>query len=205
LTGRAASPPPTNAGRKFPPEVLTPAEARALLYAPSTRAPTGLRNRALIAAMYGAGLRLAEALALKPSDVNYDTGSLRVLHGKGDKPRTAGIDDGALGHLGRWLDRRQTLGIRSRVLFCTLDGDPLDPRYVRQMLQRYARRAGIDKRVHPHGLRHTHAAELEQSGFTASEIQQQLGHTSLNTTAVYLNHISPSARVEKIRRRRTSL
>lgn len=197
--------PPTNRGRRFPPEILTPAESRALLYAPSSRAPTGLRNRAVIAVLYGAGLRLAEAIALKPSDVNFDAAEVRVLHGKGDKARTAGIDDGALGHLARWADRRRALGIRGRVLLCTLGGDPLDPRYVRQMLTRAAARAGIDKRVHPHGLRHTHAAELEQGGFTASEIQQQLGHTSLNTTAVYLNHISPSARVAKIRNRRTSL
>lgn len=200
-----APPPPTNAGRKFPPEILTQPEARALLYAPSTRAPTGLRNRALIAVMYGAGLRLAEALALKPSDVNYDAAEIRVLHGKGDKARTAGIDEGALGHIARWADKRRDLRIRGRVLLCALNGDPLDPRYVRQMLTRAAKRAGIDKRVHPHGLRHTHAAELEQSGFTSSEIQQQLGHASLNTTAVYLNHISPSARTAKIRKRRAEL
>jgi site-specific recombinase XerD len=197
--------PPTNAGRKFPAEILTAAEARALLYAPSDRAPTGLRNRAIIATLYGAGLRLAEALALKPSDVNFDAGEIRVLHGKGDKSRTAGIDDGALGHVARWVDTRRSLRIRGRVLLCTLGGDPLDPRYVRQMLVRCAMRAGIDKRVHPHGLRHTHAVELEQAGFTASEIQQQLGHASLNTTAVYLNHISPSARVAKIRNRRSAL
>lgn len=197
--------PPTNAGRKFPPEILTPAEARALLYAPSTRAPTGLRNRALIAVMYGAGLRLAEALALKPSDVNYDAAEIRVLHGKGDKARTAGIDEGALGHVARWADKRRDLRIRGRVLFCTLEGSPLQPRYVRQMLIRSASRAGIDKRVHPHGLRHTHAAELEQEGIPVSEIQDQLGHSSLNTTAVYLKKMSPTARIEKIRRRRTVL
>jgi integrase/recombinase XerD len=176
-----------------------------LLYAPSGRAPTGLRNRALIAALYGAGLRLAEALALKPTDVDLDTCSIRVLHGKGDAARTAGIDEGAVVHVARWIDARRALGIRGRVLLCTLDGGELDPRYVRAMLQRMAQRAGIDKRVHPHGLRHTHAAELEASGFTVTEIQQQLGHSSLNTTAVYLNHISPSARVAKIRSRRTEL
>lgn len=197
--------PPTNRGRKFPAEVLTPEQARALVYAPSSRAPTGLRNRALIAVMYGAGLRLAEALALKPSDLDYDKGLVRVLHGKGDKARTVGIDEGAIGHVARWSDRRKGLGVKGRVLFCTLDGGPLAPRYVRAMLQRCADRAGIDKRVHPHGLRHTHAAELEQSGFTVSEIQHQLGHTSLNTTAVYLNHVSPSARVSKIHQRRSAL
>lgn len=197
--------PPTNAGKTYPSEILTPNEARTLLYAPSNRAPTGLRNRALIAVMYGAGLRLAEALALRPTDVNLDAGSIRILHGKGDKARTVGIDEGALVHVARWMDTRRTLGIRGRVLMCTLDGGPLSPRYVRAMLARAAVRAGVDKRVHPHGLRHTHAAELEASGFTVSEIQQQLGHASLNTTAVYLNHISPSARVSKIRQRRSAL
>jgi site-specific recombinase XerD len=195
----------TNLGKKFPVEILTAAEARALLYAPSSRAPTGLRNRAVIATLYGGGLRLAEALALKPSDIDYDTSEIRILHGKNDRSRTAGIDEGALGHLARWADARRARRIRSRAFLCTLAGEPLDPRYVRQMVQRCASRAGIDKRVHPHGLRHTHAVELERAGFTVSEIQQQLGHTSLNTTAVYLNHISPSARVAKIRNRRSEL
>lgn len=198
--------PPSHRNMTFPPEILTPEEARALIYAPSSRAPTGLRNRALIAVMYGAGLRLAEVLALKPSDVNYHAAQIRVLHGKGDKPRTAIIYDGALGHVGRWADRRREIGLgRSRYLFCTLLGNPISPRYVRAMLARYARRAGIDKRVHPHGLRHTHAAELERSGMTVRNIQDQLGHTSLSTTEVYLKNISPSERAEKIRNLRPEL
>lgn len=199
------TPPPSNAGQTFPAEILTASEARALLYAPSGRAPTGLRNRAIIAVMYGAGLRLSEALALRPTDVNLDAGSIRILHGKGDKARTVGIDDGALVHIARWMDTRKARGIKGRVLLCTLAGGELSPRYVRAMLSRAAERAGVDKRVHPHGLRHTHATELESSGFTVTEIQQQLGHTNLNTTAVYLNHISPSARVAKIRNRRSTL
>lgn len=197
--------PPTNAGIKRPVEILSATEVRALLYAPSSRAPTGLRNRALMAVMYGAGLRLAEALALKPSDINYDEGEVRVLCGKGQKDRNAGIDDGALGHVVRWVDRRKALGIRGRVLLCRLDGGPLDPRYVRAMMRRSAERAGIDKRVHPHGLRHTHAVELEQAGFTVSEIQDQLGHGSLNTTSIYLKHMSPSVRIAKIKNRRLEL
>lgn len=197
--------PPTNSGVTFPKEVLTETEARALLHAPSTRAPTGLRNRATIAIMYGSGLRLAEALALRPVDVDIEELSIRVLHGKNDKPRTVGIDAGALVHVVRWIDARKVLRIPGKVLLCTLDGGPLQPRYVRAMLTRYADRVGIDKRVHPHGLRHTHAAELERQGFTVSEIQQQLGHSNLHTTATYLNHISPSARIRKIANRRSVL
>lgn len=197
--------PPTNAGKRFQPEVLTEDEARRLLHAPSGRAPTGQRNRALIAVMYGAGLRISEALALKPSDIDPERGEVRVLRGKGEKARTVGIDDGALWHVTRWIDTRKAMGIRGRVLMCTLEGGPLQPRYVRAMLARAAERAGVDKRVHPHGLRHTHAAELERGQHTVSEIQQQLGHTSLHTTATYLNHISPSERVAKIKARRSVL
>lgn len=197
--------PPSHKGETFPSEILNAEEVKALLYTPSGRAPTGLRNRALIAVMYGAGLRLAEALALKPSDIDLDARSIRVLHGKGDKARFVGIDDGALLHVVRWIEARKALGIKGRVLMCTLDGTALSPRYVRAMLTRAAEKAGIDKRVHPHGLRHTHAVELEQQGFTATEIQHQLGHSSLNTTAVYLNHISPSARISKIANRRSAL
>lgn len=197
--------PPTNRGVKFPSEVLSVEEARRLVLAPSGCAPTGVRNRGLLAVMYGAGLRLGEVLALRPSDVDVDAGSIRVLHGKGDRARTAGIDAGALVHVVRWLDARRGLGVRGRVLFCTLDGGPLQARYVRAMVGRAAVRAGIDKRVHPHGLRHTHAVELECGGLLVSEIQQQLGHSSLNTTAIYLSHISPSVRVAKIHSRRSEL
>jgi site-specific recombinase XerD len=197
--------PPTNAGKRFPAEILTEDEARALLHAPSSRAPTGVRNRALIAVMYGAGLRLAEVLALKPSDVDIDAGSIRVLHGKGDRARFAGIDAGTLVHVVRWIEVRRALGIRGRVLFCTLSGTAIAPRYVRAMLRRVSERAGVTKRTHPHGLRHTHAAELERQGLTVSEIQQQLGHSNLGTTATYLAHVSPSARIERIRNRRTEV
>lgn len=195
----------TTAGRKFPAEILTRDEARALLHAPSDRAPTGVRNRALIAVMYGAGLRVSEALALKPSDVDVDAGSIRILHGKGNKARFAGIDSGALVHLVRWVETRRALGLRGRWLFCTLKGGPVSTSYVRAMLRRVGARAGVEKRTHAHGLRHSHAAELEAAGFTVSEVQQQLGHTSLATTATYLNHISPSARIGKIRDRRAEI
>lgn len=199
------SAPPTNKDKKFPTEILTADEARDLLLAPSGRAPTGIRNRAIIALMYGAGLRLSEVLALKPSDVNLDGRSVRILHGKGDKARTVGLDGGALVHVARWLDTRRARGIRGRVLLCTLDGGPLSPRYVRAMVARAAGRAGIEKRVHPHGLRHTHAVELDEAGFRTIEIMKQLGHSHLNTTAVYLDHHSPGARIAKIGWRRETI
>jgi site-specific recombinase XerD len=180
-----------NKGKRFPGEALTPAEIRALLAAPSRRAPTGIRNRALMVVMYRTGLRISEALALRPSDINAERGTVRVLHGKGDQARTVAIDDGAVAVVQLWLDTRRRLGFRNGPLFCTLDGKRVSATYVRSMMGRMKARAGIDKRVHPHGLRHTHAAELAAEGVPVNVIQKQLGHAWLSTTAVYLDHIAP--------------
>jgi len=73
--------------------------------------------------------------------------------------------------------------------------------YVRVMLKRLGARAGIDKRVHAHGLRHTHAAQLRAEGVDIAIISRQLGHSSIATTARYLDHIAPTAVIEAMRRR----
>src|SRR5262245_66637494 len=75
--------------RRFPAEPLTLADVETLRAACSRRAPTGIRNRALLAVLFRSGLRISEALALYPKDLDPVGGSLRVLHGKGDKARTA--------------------------------------------------------------------------------------------------------------------
>jgi site-specific recombinase XerD len=193
---------PANKGRKYPAEVLRPEEVTALLRACSTRAPSGIRNRALIAVLYRGGLRLAEALALDPKDVDLARGAVRVLHGKGDQARTVALDPGALALVERWLTERKKLGITSRRrLFCTLAGAPLDSSYVRQLLPRLAGKAGIEKRVHAHGFRHTHAAELAREGQPVNLIRDQLGHRSLATTDRYLRDIAPEERLNALRAR----
>ena len=183
---------PPNRGQRHPAEILTPDEVQRLLAACSRRAPTGIRNRALIAALYRGGLRISEALDLMPKDLDPSAGTVRVLHGKGDRARTVGLDTTACAYIERWLDRRAALGINGHSrLFCTLDGAPLAAAYVRALLPRLARKAGIEKRVHAHGLRHTHAAELAREGIPVNVIQQQLGHSSLATTDRYLRHVAP--------------
>lgn len=108
--------------RRRPIEPLTPAEVSRLLAACSQRAPTGVRNRALLVIMYRGGLRVAEALALKASDINAAAGTVRILDGKGAKARTVAIDEGAIAVIQRWADTRRTLAIPGRFLFCTLAG-----------------------------------------------------------------------------------
>ncbi len=73
--------------------------------------------------------------------------------------------------------------------------------YVRVMLKRLAVRSGIEKRVHAHGLRHTHAAQLRAEGVDIAIISRQLGHASINTTARYLDHLAPRAVIEAMRSR----
>ena len=182
---------PANKGRRLPAELLSGEEVRALLRACSSRAPTGVRNRALIAVLYRGGLRISEALALHAKDVDQAVGTVTVLHGKGDQRRTVGMDPAAFALLERWLDKRRALGLFSgrRPIFCTLEGRAIDSSYVRRLLPRLAARAGIEKRVHAHGLRHAHAAELAAEGLPVNVVQQQLGHGSLATTDRYLRHI----------------
>jgi site-specific recombinase XerD len=193
---------PANKGRKFPAEVLTPDEVKALLRACSSRAPTGIRNRALIAVLYRGGLRLGEALALMPKDLDPAQGTITVLHGKGDRRRTVGLDPEAIALILRWADRRKHLGIDGRRrLFCTLDGRPLKPSYVRTLLPRLAAKVGMERRVHPHGLRHTLAFELMMEGVPVPIIQRMLGHATLATTQRYLDHIAPKEVIETMQAR----
>jgi site-specific recombinase XerD len=185
---------PTNKGVKLPGQVLTREEMHALLAQCSRRAPTGIRDRALLTVIYRAGLRVSEALELRPSDVDMRRGTIRVNHGKGDKARVVGIGDGALAVLQLWIARRKELGLahNGNRLFCTLAGGPMSYSATQAMLKRRAAKAGIETRVHLHGLRHSHAAELLERGVNVVTIQKQLGHAHLSTTHTYLNHISPA-------------
>jgi integrase/recombinase XerD len=205
--GHRAGLKPPNAGRRFPAEILTQDEVRALIGACSNRAPTGIRNRALLVMMYRGGLRLNEALALRAKDIDPDAGTVVVLHGKGDRRRTIGLDAGAFAVIGRWIDRREQLGLNGHhPLFCTLDGRKMHPSYVRTLLPRLAKRVGIEKRVHPHGLRHTYAYELSVAeNKPAPLIQAALGHSSLATTDRYLRHIAPVELIKEMRAREWSL
>jgi integrase/recombinase XerD len=187
-------------GRKFPPEVLAEAEVRGLMAGCSKRAPTGVRNRALIALLWRSGLRISEALALKPSDL--DGNAVRVANGKGGKYRTVGINEEASALVARWMGVRASRGIGGRqTVFCTLSGGPMAPRYVRNLLRRLARKAGIERRVNPHAFRHTLASELVAEGVNLVQIQNVLGHASLDGTAHYIQRIAPAELVDLMSQR----
>jgi site-specific recombinase XerD len=172
-------------------DLLTPDEARALVDAPSSRAPTGARNRALVAIMYRSGLRPGEALALVPDDLDLLAATVRVPPRKGGRRRLTGLDQGTRELIGTWLVRRAERGVGDdRPLFCTLAGEPLKAAYVRELLPRLARRARINKRVHPLALRYANAAELSEEGMPAGMIDRHLGVAPAGGARRYRRQVS---------------
>ena len=177
---------------------LTREEAKRLIQQPSKRAPTGIRNAALLGLMYRCALRTAEALNLLPSDVDATSGHVRVRSGKNGEGRTAVIDTGALALVARWMDKRASLPVNGTdPLFVTLKGRRLNSRYVRAMVARIGRKVGItspdnpEKRCHPHALRHAHATELSREGVRLDAIRDQLGHKNIATTSAYIAKLAP--------------
>jgi integrase/recombinase XerD len=202
---------PANKGKRYPAEPLTDEEAQALVDAIKGSGPLAARNRALVALLWRSGVRITEALSLKPADVDEQQGIINVRDGKGKKARIAVIDGRALGYLRAWLEVRKSLGLNGRQpLFCTVadgskgkgkraPGGRVDTSYVRRLLPKLAEAAGIDKRVHAHGLRHTHASELVDRKLPLHHIAAQLGHASTATTDTYLRKLNPAERIEAMR------
>jgi len=172
-------------GQKIP-EVLTESEEAALLAQPNPRYATGQRNKTMIQLMLDTGLRLAEACNLRWKDIDFATGKLMVRQGKGSKDRTLWIGEEDVELLQVWQARqaKDVAGDPDHV-FTTLQGRPVSPRYVQAMVKRVATKAGIEKNVHPHTLRHSFATDLYRETSKIRLVQKALGHSDLSTTMIY--------------------
>jgi len=178
-------------GRTYEREWYTSEEVLNLLGFTSSDAPSAVRNHALFYLLWQTGLRVDEALQLRPSDVDLVSRDIFVRHGKGDKPRHVAMMKKTVPEIQRWITARDTLDLPARAtLFCTLRGTPLKYSYVRATLIRLAKRASWTKRPHVHGLRHTYAVEMMRKNQSPAFIQRQLGHTDLTITTVYLSSIT---------------
>lgn len=185
---------PANKGCTYPPEPLTAGEVLALMEACPARAPFGVRDRAVIALLWRSGLRISEALALRAQDLNREACTVTVRCGKGGKYRVSGMDPFGWEQLDRWLEMRA--GYPAGPVFCIVEGAtkgvrPMGAPYFRKALKRLAVEAGVVKRVHPHGFRHSHACDLAGEGVLLHLVSRQLGHSNLGTTATYLAGIAP--------------
>ena len=179
------------------PRTLSPGEAERLIDAATGTTPRALRDHALVELLYGAGLRVGEAVALAKSDVDLES---RLVHaiGKGNKERVVPVGRACVEALRRYLSRgRPFLDARHRRdLFLNARGGPLTRAGVFLILRALAARAGLEpERVHPHLLRHSFATHLLEGGADLRSVQEMLGHADLATTELY-THVSDRRRRE---------
>jgi len=136
--------------------------------------------------MLNTGLRLAEVTSLKWRDVDLTTGKLMVRQGKGAKDRTLWVAEADIDRLRSWRERQaERCAATGEHVFTTLNGEALGHRYVQRMVKRYAAKAGIDKNISPHTLRHSFATDLYRETSKIRLVQKALGHSDLSTTMVY--------------------
>jgi integrase/recombinase XerD len=179
------------------PRTLSAGEAERLIEAASGTTPRALRDRALVELMYGAGLRVSEAVGLDRAAVDLEGRLVRCL-GKGSKERVVPIGREAVDALRRYLARgRPFLDRRHRPeLFLNAQGGALTRAGAFLILRKLAATAGLEPdRVHPHLLRHSFATHLLEGGADLRSVQEMLGHADLSTTERY-THVSDRRRRE---------
>jgi integrase/recombinase XerD len=183
--------------RRTLPRTLSPAEVERLLEAGAGTTPRALRDRALTELLYGAGLRVSEAVSLDRQGVDLESRLVRCV-GKGNKERVVPIGREAAEALRRYLARgRPYLDKRHRPeLFLNARGGALTRAGVFLVLRRLAATAGLEpERIHPHLLRHSFATHLLEGGADLRAVQEMLGHADLATTELY-THVSDRRRRE---------
>ena len=179
------------------PKTLSPGEAERLIDAAKGTQPRNLRDQALVELMYGAGLRVSEAVGLEKNGVDLAARFVRVV-GKGGKERVVPIGRHAADAVRRYLSRgRPYLDRRHRPeLFLNAKGGALTRAGAFLILRRLAEIAGLEPtRVHPHILRHSFATHLLEGGADLRSVQEMLGHADLSTTELY-THVSDTRRRE---------
>jgi len=166
--------------------VLSSSEQASLLRQPNQKAPTGLRNLCMLMLMLKAGLRVNEVLALRSADINWEEGKVHVAESGSAKERTLWLEEELVELLKKWDGQRPP---ESSYFFTTLKGGPLKDRYLREMVKRLSRKAGIKKDVHPHLLRSTFAVNLIKETNDIRLAQNALGHRDASTTQSYIKHL----------------
>lgn len=179
------------------PDVLSIEEVSALLKAPQTNKPTGLRDAAMLELLYAAGLRVSELVNLELTRLNLEAGFVRIL-GKGSKERVTPIGHCAQKILEEYIANARPLLLKnmtSKYLFTARGKNPMSRQGFWKLLRRYAVKADISKRVTPHSLRHSFASHLLEGGADLRAVQVMLGHVDISTTQIY-THIARKHLIE---------
>ena len=173
-------------GRSLP-RSLTEEEVEALLAAPAVSDPLGHRDRTMLEVLYATGLRVSELVNLKLVAVNLNQGVIRIV-GKGDRERLIPLGEEAVQWVQQFLQGPRVeilLERQTDYLFPTRRGDRMTRQAFWHIIKRYARKAGIQKELSPHTLRHAFATHLLNHGADLRVVQMLLGHSDLSTTQIY--------------------
>jgi integrase/recombinase XerD len=168
-------------------KLLSEAQVEALLGAPDTDTPLGLRDRTMLELMYASGLRVSELVTLKSVHLSLSEGVLRVT-GKGAKERLVPFGEEAHAWLTRYLaEARATIlhGQASDALFVTARGGPMTRQMFWQLIKKHAAQASVTVPLSPHTLRHAFATHLLNHGADLRAVQMLLGHADISTTPIY--------------------
>jgi integrase/recombinase XerD len=173
-------------GRSLP-KSLTEGEVEALLAAPVVADPLGHRDRTMLEVLYATGLRVSELVNLKHTQVNTNQGVIRIV-GKGNRERLIPLGDEAVRWIAEFVRGPRTEILIERqtdYLFPTRRGDRMTRQAFWHIIKRYARKAGVQKELSPHTLRHAFATHLLNRGADLRVVQMLLGHSDLSTTQIY--------------------
>lgn len=166
------------------PNFLNQTDIENLLAVPNVSTEIGIRDRAILELMYACGLRVSEAVDLKTSDVDVDSGVL-TCKGKGSKTRRVPIGKSAIEWLKRYLIfRRKKENVEINNLFVNPFGRPINRQTIFKFIKEYAAKIGLED-VSPHTLRHSFATHLIQNRADVRSVQQMLGHADISTTQIY--------------------
>jgi integrase/recombinase XerD len=173
--------------RKLP-EFLTRPEIEKILQSPKPKGAVGIRDRALLELLYATGMRVSEVAGLRMPDVNLESAFLKC-RGKGEKERIVPLGKMAIEALEIYLNKVRSRLPRSEFVFAGKQGRPLTRQRIWQLIRRYARVAGIQKKITPHTFRHSFATHLLEGGADLRIVQELLGHADISTTQIY-THVS---------------
>jgi len=173
------------------PEVLSQDGAWALVQAPDTGTPAGLRDRAILEVLYSSGLRVSELVGLDLGDLDLSVGYVRVM-GKGSRERIVPVGSYAVKAVKRYLTAGRPLLDKKKAgqaLFLNKDGGRLTTRSIRNIVDKYVEQVSIQRKISPHTLRHSFATHLLDGGADLRSVQELLGHVKMSTTQIY-THVS---------------
>jgi len=169
------------------PGVLSLEEVLAILEAPDVSTPRGLRDAAMLETLYATGLRVSELVHLRMQDLDLASAFARTI-GKGSKERIVPLSDAAVERVSAWLDRGRPALLARRPsphVFVTNRGGAMTRQAFWEIVRKYARAAGVRRRLSPHTLRHAFATHLLQNGADLRVVQTLLGHSDISTTEIY--------------------